>query len=306
MRVLVIARFKKRKYAPFITEQVEALIKVGVECRYFGVTQKGLWGYLKSYYGFRKAISSYQPDIIHAHYGLCGLLANLQRRIPVVTTYHGSDINNPTARKLSKWAIKLSAHNVFVSKSNIIIAHPTKNNYSLIPCGINLEDYPIIDRLKAREELGLDSDKKYVLFSGAFDNRVKNAPLAKAAISLLPDVELIELKGFNRSQVALLMQAVNAFLMTSFTEGSPQVIKEAMVCGCPIVSVDVGDVKEMIEGLDGCYICDRDTSSISQNLAKAIAYNNRTRGRNVIIRKRLANETIASKLIEIYNSLHNE
>ena len=306
MRVLIVARCKKGKYAPFITEQVDALTKAGIECQYFGISEKGLWGYLKSLHGLRNAIASFQPDIIHAHYGLCGLLSNLQRRIPVVTTYHGSDINNPKTFKLSKWAIKLSSHNVFVSKSNISIAHPKKSNYSLIPCGINLGDYPITDRLKAREELELNPNTKYVLFSGAFDNRVKNAPLAKAATSLLPDIELIELKGYTRHQVALLMQAVNVLLMTSFTEGSPQVIKEAMACGCPIVSVDVGDVKEMIDGLDGCYISERAPRSIAQNLAKATVYGNRTKGRDVIIEKQLTNEIIASKLIEIYNSLLNK
>ncbi len=306
MRVLIVARCKEGKYAPFITEQVDALIKAGVECLYFGISDKGFWGYLKSLQGLRNAIASFQPDIIHAHYGLCGLLSNLQRRIPVLTTYHGSDINNPKTFKLSKWAIKLSTYNVFVSKSNISIAHPKNNNYSLIPCGINLEYYPIVDRLEARKAMGLNLESKYVLFSGSFDNRVKNAPLAKAATSLLPDVELIELKGYTRQQVAALMQAVNALLMTSFTEGSPQVIKEAMACGCPIVSVDVGDVKEMTEGLDGCYISERNPRSIAHNLMEAMAYGNRTKGRDVIIEKQLTNEIIASKLIEIYNSLLNK
>lgn len=306
MRVLVVARCKNGHYAPFIKEQVEAIEKQGVECRFFGVDGKGIIGYLRHLPKLTKAIREFRPDIIHAHYGLCGLLATLQRRIPVLTTYHGSDINNPKTFKLSKWAIKLSSHNVFVSKSNISIAHPKKSNYSLIPCGINLGDYPITDRLKAREELELNPNTKYVLFSGAFDNRVKNAPLAKAATSLLPDIELIELKGYTRHQVALLMQAVNVLLMTSFTEGSPQVIKEAMACGCPIVSVDVGDVKEMIDGLHGCYISERDPRSIAHNLMEAMAYGNRTKGRDVIIEKQLTNEIIASKLIEIYNSLLNK
>ena len=220
-----------------------------------------------------------------------------------MTTYHGSDINNPKTFKLSKWAIKLSSHNVFVSKSNISIAHPKKSKYSLIPCGINLEDYPIIDRLKARKAMGLNPESKYVLFSGSFDNRVKNAPLAKTAISLLSDVELIELKGFARHQVAMMMQAVNALLMTSFTEGSPQVIKEAMACGCPIVSVDVGDVREMIEGLHGCYISERDPRSIAHNLTEAMAYGKRTKGRDVIIEKQLTNEIIALRLIVVYSSI---
>ena len=247
-----------------------------------------------------------RPDIIHAHYGLCGLLANLQRKVPVVTTYHGSDINNPKVLKLSKWSIRLSAHNVFVSKKNIDIARPEKNNYSLIPCGINLGDYPIIDKQKARKLMGLNPNGKYVLFSGAFDNRVKNAPLAEAAISQLTRVELLELKGYTRDQVALLMQSVDTFLMTSFTEGSPQVIKEAMACGCPIVSVDVGDVKEMTEGLSGCYISDRDPDSIAKCIMKSFGFGMRTEGRAVINKKGLTNDIVASKLLDIYNLLLNQ
>ena len=303
MRVLIVARCKGGKYAPFITEQVDAINKVGVDSQYFGISNKGLGGYLKSFRALREAIDCFQPDIIHAHYGLCGLLANLQRRVPVVTTYHGSDINNPKTLRFSKWAIRLSAHNVFVSKKNIDIAKPTKRNYSLIPCGINLEDYPVIERIKAREAMGLSPDRNYVLFSGAFDNRVKNAPLAKAAIDLLTDVELLELKGYTRQQVAALMQAVNALLMTSFTEGSPQVIKEAMACGCPIVSVDVGDVSEITANTEGCFISERTPASLAGNLKKAIGFGKRTDGRCVILNEGLTNDLIAAKLLSIYKSI---
>ena len=72
----------------------------------------------------------------------------------------------------------------------------------------------------------LSHDKKYVLFAGAYDNAVKNAALAKESVALLhEDVELLELKGYAREEVTLLMCAADAFLMTSFTEGSPLVIK---------------------------------------------------------------------------------
>ena len=303
MRVLIVARCKEGRYAPFITEQVDALRDMGVDCDYFSIDGKGLIGYIKHLPKLKKAIRIEHPDIIHAHYGLCGLLANLQRRVPVVTTYHGSDINNPKVFKLSEWSIRLSAHNVFVSKKNIEIARPKRSNHSLIPCGINPEDYPIIDKQKARKLMGLTPQGKYVLFSGAFDNRVKNAPLANAAISQLERVELIELKGYSRSQVAVLMQAVDTILMTSFTEGSPQVIKEAMVCGCPIVSVDVGDVREMTEGLAGCYISDREPDSIAKCILKSIDFGRRTEGRAIILKKGLSNDIIASKLFDIYNSL---
>lgn len=302
MRILVVARRKNGKYAPFITEQVDAIEKHGIECRYFGVDGKGVIGYLRQIPKLKKAIRDFHPDIIHAHYGLCGLLANYQREVPVVTTYHGSDINNPTVFRLSKKSIRRSRFNIFVSQKNVDIAEPWKD-FALIPCGIDLEDYSIIDKADARRQMGLSVDGKYVLFAGAFDNPVKNAALAKAAMELVPEAELLELKGFSRLQVAALMQAVDVFLMTSFTEGSPQVIKEAMACGCPIVSVDVGDVAERISGIDGCYIASSNAQAIAEALRLALVYDGRTCGRDAIVRAGLTNAQVAAKIKDVYRSI---
>lgn len=302
MRVLVVARCKNGHYAPFIKEQVEAIEKQGVECRFFGVDGKGIIGYLRHLPKLTKAIREFRPDIIHAHYGLCGLLANLQRRIPVVTTYHGSDINNPRAFRLSKRSIRLSRFNIFVSQKNLDVVQPRKD-FALIPCGINLDEYPIIEKSEARRKMKLDRASKYVLFAGAFDNPVKNASLALSAMKQVPEAELLELKGYSRTQVAHLMQAVDALLMTSLTEGSPQVIKEAMACGCPIVSVDVGDVKTRISGLNGCFISDRSIDDIAASLQKALAFVERTSGRDAIIKDGLTNYQIARKIIDCYTGL---
>lgn len=301
MKILIVASYNKNRFAPFIQEQADALAKVGCEIGYFGIQGKGVSGYLKQLSKLKKKIKEFRPDIIHAHYGLSGLLANLQRRIPVVTTYHGSDINNANARRFSKIAMKMSAYNVFVSQKTLDLAKP-KRNFVLLPCGINLEDYPIVDKLDARKQMGLDAQKKYVLFAGAFDNAVKNAPLAQQAVALLPDVELVELKGYSRQQVALLMQAVDCFLMTSFAEGSPQVIKEAMACGCPIVSVDVGDVKERVEGADGCYVAKtRESNELADLLRKAMLFEGKTKGREKIVADGLGNRQVAQRLLTIYN-----
>lgn len=303
MKVLIVARCKNGRYAPFITEQVEALQKESVLCRFFGIDKKGIIGYLSSYGRFRKAIREYQPDVIHAHYGLSGLFANCQRKIPVVTTYHGSDINDKHLLWISRKSIHLSAFNVFVSQSNVELAHPCNGRFALLPCGINLDDYPIIDKAKTREELGWEERCHYVLFSGAFDNKVKNAPLAKEAVKQLNNASLIELKGYSRTEVAQMMNAADALVMTSYTEGSPQVIKEAMACGCPIVSVDVGDVKDFVAGVEGCYIAERSAESIASNLKKAISIGKRTEGRQVIVNRGLTNDVIARKLVLIYQSL---
>ena len=148
--------------------------------------------------------------------------------------------------------------------------------------------------------MGLEDGKQYVLFAGAFDNAIKNAPLAQAAVDLLDGPELLELKGYTRAQVAALMQAVDALVMTSRSEGSPQVIKEALLCGCPIVSIDVGDVREITEGVEGCFISEANPTAIAEALRKALAFQGRTEGRKVILRRSLTNKTIATRLLGIY------
>ena len=305
MRMLVVASFNKGHFVPFVVEQALALQAQGFEIEYFGLQGKGFGGYLKNLPQLKKKIREFKPDVIHAHYGLSGLLANLQCRIPVVTTYHGSDINDKKALRFSKMAMRLSAWNIFVSQKTLAIAKPT-SKYSLIPCGIDLSDLQQTSKEAARRQMNLNLDKKYVLFAGAFDNVVKNASLAKESVALLQDdqVELLELKGYTRDEVTLLMCAADAFLMTSFTEGSPQVIKEAMACGCPIVSVDVGDVKERVEGVEGCFvISNHDPQVLSEMIQKAFAFGDRTNGRERIIADGLDNVTIANKLIEIYNRI---
>lgn len=301
MNVLIIARFKNGHFAPFITEQVDALEKKGVICKYLAVKGKGFLSYIRQFPKLRKAIREFHPDIIHAHYGLCGLLANYQHIVPTVTTYHGSDINNPKILRISRKVIQRSRFNIFVSQEIVDIAKPN-NNFAIIPCGINLEDYPIIDKVDARRRLDLEAAKKYILFAGAFDNPVKNASLAKAAVELVPDAEIHELKGYTRAEVATLLQAVDCMLMTSLSEGSPQVIKEAMACGCPIVSVDVGDVKEIVTNIAGCFIAERNPHDIALKINEALDYGCRTKGRSAISEKGLTNNDVVSKIIEVYTS----
>ncbi len=316
MRVLVVCSYRDYAVdgiAPFIREQVNALRELGVRCEFYLIKGKGISGYLKEIPNIRKTIREYEPNVIHAHFGLSGLLANLAtRRVPVVTTYHGSDINNQSVYRYSKYAIRLSAWNIFVSTKNMEMAGEIEGKKaSLIPCGIddtlfkpmNKEEARALltERGKWKEERGT----KYVLFTKMFGDPVKDYPLAKAVVDRVnSEVELLEFIGYTREESALLMNAVDAILMTSKTEGSPQVIKEAMACGCPIVSVDVGDVKERITGIDGCYVAEtRDPDKLAILLNKALSYRKKTNGREILVEQGLSNNEVAIKIVKIYKNV---
>lgn len=299
MKVLIVCSENSGKIAPFILEQVESISILGVETDFFTIRAKGWKGYLKSRKELVRKIIEFQPDLIHAHYGLSGLLANLQRKVPVITTYHGSDINDDNVYKFSKWAVKFSKYNIFVSEKNYQKASNFKKS-TIIPCGVDVEIFYPMDKGFVRENLGYDKTEKLVLFSGSFDNEIKNPKLAKMAVEKLDKVTLIELKGYSREEVALLMNAVDCCLMTSISEGSPQFIKEAMACNCPIVTVDVGDVFELIEGVSGCFKADFHVDDVANKILMAVRANSKVESRERLLDLNLDMASIAKKIYDIY------
>ncbi len=307
MRILIVASINKGGFAPFVEEQADALKRMGCEVEFFGIQGKGLKGYLTNLPVLKQKIISFHPDVLHAHYGLSGLLASLQRKVPVVVTFHGSDINDKKIRRFSRMSMRLSAWSVFVSKKTIEMAKP-KDSYSLLSCGIDLSVFQPTNKPEARRLMHLSESEKYILFAGAFDNGVKNSELAKQAVGMMqnPGAKLLELKGHHRKDVALLLCAADALLMTSHSEGSPQIIKEAMACGCPIVSVDVGDVRERVEGVEGCYVANsREPAALAELLRKAVDFEGRTEGRVKIVSDGLENSCVAEKLMVIYRNVCN-
>jgi teichuronic acid biosynthesis glycosyltransferase TuaC len=307
MKVLIVCsgnaeNFDFRIHQAFIYEQIEAVKKNhNIEYDTFFIKGRGVSGYLKNLRAMNSKIKRYLPDMVHAHFGLSGLLACLQRKVPVIITFHGSDGHVPQVRFFSKIASRLSRFNIFVSTVIQKFIYENDRDF-IIPCGIDLEIFQPIDMKIAREELNFMPDKKYILFSSGFDNQVKNSPLAFSAVEKIElKCELIELKNKSREEVNLLLNACDLLLLTSFSEGSPQIIKEAMACNCPIVATDVGDIKEVIGKTDGCFITSFEPEDVAEKIGIALKFDKRTYGREKI--KNFNNKLVAEKVYSVYKKV---
>lgn len=267
MRVLVCVSGNAPGYTfertqVFVYEQIESVkrLDASVDYQVFPVVGKGIKGYLASLKQLKAAIKEYQPDIVHAHCGHVGAQAVLQRVVPVITTFHGSDVNVSKMRPIASFASLLSAESFFVSRKLMETLRIKGRRNTIIPCGVDVSIFHPRDKEDCKRQLGIDKD--YMLFASDFGNSVKNPALAKAVANHFPNLELREIKDRSREEVSQLINGAELLLMTSFSEGSPQIIKEAIACGQRVVSVDVGDVKEQTEGLCNCRVCETDETKL--------------------------------------------
>jgi len=310
MKVLIVCSGTKGNLSPFIKDQIDALSKLGIDLSLFQIKKRGLLGYLLHLKALRRTIKQVRPDLIHAHFGLSGLLANMQFTVPVVTTFHGCDINNVRLLKYSKWADKLSEASIFVEEGMLQKVRKHEKHV-IIPCGVVTSVFYPVSKPEASRKIGINLDNINIVFSSAFTSIVKNPQLAKkscdkAEIMIRCKINLIELKGYTRDQVNLLMNASDCVLLTSFSEGSPQLIKEAMACNCPIVATNVGDIKWLLGNTAGCFITNFSTEDVAEKIKKALEFGRKTNGRDRIIELGLDSETTAKKIIKVYQKVLNK
>lgn len=291
--------------SPFVLEQADQLRAAHCTVDLFLIQGKGVLGYLKNLPAYRRKIRSFQPQIVHAHGGMSALLAGLQRLVPVVVTFHGSDVNVPRLRRFSRLAMRWSIRHIVVSED--MKTTLGDDAVHVIPCAVNADVFQPMNRAACKQKLGWSSNHHYVLFSSAFDRPVKNAALAKQAIQLLQSdaVHLIELKDKSRTEVAILLNACDAALMTSISEGSPQFIKEAMACQTPIVSTRVGDVANLLNHAEGNFLVGYEPKEVAEALNKAIQFRrefNYTDARKTLELRGLFPQRITEELLNVYRA----
>ena len=154
--------------------------------------------------------------------------------------------------------------------------------------------------------LRTDENLKHILFCSNPSRVEKNFNLAKDAVNKLDhkNLQLSCLHGIEQKELVNYYNAADCVLLTSFHEGSPNVIKEAMACNIPIVSTDVGDVKEIIKNTEGCFIANFDAEDVASKIMKTLKFNKRTTGRKDI--QHLESSIVAKRIIDIYKKVLKE
>jgi len=195
-----------------------------------------------------------------------------------------------------------------IVKSDKMLSSLRIKDITVIPNGVNLNTFYPMAQIISKRKLCWDSTKRHILFPANSLRPEKNFALAEKAVSLLKDInlELHSLEDEEPQVIPVLMNASDVILLTSFWEGSPNVIKEAMACNRPVVTTDVGDVSQVIGNTDGCFITSFDSIDIAEKIKLALQYaiNKReTDGRRRILNLGLDSDNIAEKIIKVYEKV---
>ena len=292
--------------SPCIAEQKAAMEQLGYDVDVLLInSRRGKLNWLKAIGQiFWVAQIRKRYDLIHAHYGyFCGLVACMQIRVPVVVTYRGSDLLLRRERPISRMSGRLADGAIVMTRQMRDVLG--RSDAQVVPYGIDLNVFHPHPRLHAREALGLPFEPPLVLFPYESTREVKRFDLVQAAMSLVrtefPDVELVTIHSKPRESVAAYMSACDALVLASQYEGAPVAVREAMACNLPIVSVDVGNVREVIDGIDGCHLVSRDPRDIADKLALVLRTMRRTNGRAAA--EAISGPQVARRIAAIYETL---
>jgi teichuronic acid biosynthesis glycosyltransferase TuaC len=306
-------------YGAYIKLQADALRRAGLAVDVLAV--RGYVGkreYLKG--GLRAlALNLRAPyDVVHAHYGLMGLVARLQLRAPLVVSFTGGDIQGDPDRsgrytrsvqirtRACRAAARFAHATITKSQAMAEVLPPScRHRNHVVPTGVDLHRFRRLPREEARTRLGWDPDEPTVIFVADTERPVKNFPLAKAAVERLrrslPGTRLRVAETVIPEEVPLWMAAADALILTSRSEGSPNVIKEAMAAELPAVSTPVGDVPERFEGVPGCFIRPPEPEALAKALAAAIAHGRTPEARKAV--SSVSIERMVAQVMDIYESV---
>jgi glycosyltransferase involved in cell wall biosynthesis len=250
----------------------------------------------------------WRPEVLACfmfHANLLGRMAGRLARVPVVvSSVRTARPGTPLQRRLLAWTDRLAdatTANAAVVAAELVrqgVVSPVRIHH--IPNGIDLSD-PGGEPLRAdvRDALGvapgaflwlavgnLRPDKDYPTLLRAFARLAAESPTSWLCIagagpaeedlrSLAADLGLGERLVFlgRRSDVADLLRAGDAFVMSSMYEGVPNALMEAFLARLPAVATDVGGVGELLhDGTSGYLVPPGDPSRLADAMARLTAH----------------------------------
>lgn len=296
-------------YGIFVKEQIDQLqAHFGVVPRLYFINarDRGKWEYVKSMFKVRSLIKRHRIDAIHIHYGISGIFLFLTRpKVKVFLTLHGGDILRSQGFFLQNLLSRLiirRVDKVFILNDEMrSVVDGMSVDFEMLPCGVNTGFF----QPNAREGRG---NVKCIIFPGDPTLSVKNFALFDQVFKILKKDSKFELEfkiinNLSRQGVRRILAAGDCLVMTSVSEGSPQIIKEALSCNLPVVSVRVGDVHQMLEGIPSCFIsADRQPQTLAR-LVVDVLKNRSTNIRAAFLAKKIYdNQSVCKRLVENYAS----
>jgi len=320
MKILVVTtewpRFTGDLAGIHVIHQLKRLEALGIQADVFSFQgRKNPFNYWLARHDFLQRDFS-QYDLVHAHHGQSGLVALAQRRLPVVATFHGSDLqgirdmrgrvtfSGYILRYVSRWVASRANAVILVSES-LAGQLPRSVQYRVIPAGIDTHLFRPIPRVDARQALGLPAEGRLVLFVGDPARTEKRHWLAQATIQCLPSgfsAQLVVAYNVRHERMPLYMNACDVLLVTSSTEGSPNAVKEALACNLPVVSTDVGDIRSRIAPIAGCQVCADDApETLAQTLFDVLSNPEPISGRESVLD--LDESHLAGQVLALYKQV---
>ncbi len=304
-------------YGSFVQAQMNSLRPLGVDYDVVFVNgRNSKANYLRGILEVRRRLRDQPYDLIHAHFGLSGWVARFQSRVPLVVSLMGDDVLGRSDREgritpvgrmfqVSTRVLARRADAVIV-KSRQMKQHLGLESIHVIPNGVNLAMFRPMERNDARSILGLDLARPYALFPYDRSIAVKRFDLIEQAVRIarqqVPGLEILQVSRVPRDHMPLYVNASDALLLASYTEGSPNSVKEAMAVNLPVISVDVGDVAEVIGNTDGCFIVPASADAIAARIVEVCRSGMRTRGRDRMT-EFYSEEMIARRIVDLYAAL---
>ena len=290
--------------SPFFEDQVRILEKKGVTTTTLTVPgrrsaqdSRSFIDYVKFYHPtIRHSLKDY--DIVHANYGLTGPFALAQPRRPVVLTLWGSDLAGKYSR-ISRICARLSDETIVMSEE---MRSDLWNAAHVVPHGVDMEKFQPIDQSSAIDMVGWSPDSRHVLFPYDPSRPIKNFSLAESVVDQVREevhvpVKLHRVYGVPHKEIPKYMNAADALLLTSQREGFPNSVKEALACNLPVVSTDVGGVRNHLSGVSTSYVGATEQELIKY-LRSVIKSDQRSNGRKHIAD--LSLDEMAEDILSVY------